>query len=228
MRSAVSGGLLLTLFVLGPSLPVVAGGRAAAQDKPRPAVAVTVDTTEVPELADWGKKARALVEKWHPQVAALLPGDGFTPPAEVRIIFKKDMKGVAYTRGTTIVIAADWVKKHPDDFGMVIHELTHVIQAYRRGGPFWLVEGIADYVRFFHYEPKTRIAINPRRARYQDGYRTAARFLAWVEKRHDRNLVRKLNDQVRRGKYTDKLFQTYTSKSLDELWKDFIASLEKR
>jgi hypothetical protein len=61
--------------------------RGAAADKegekagPRPAagVKVTVDTTEAPELADWGKKkAKELVEKWHPLVAGLLKSDGFT------------------------------------------------------------------------------------------------------------------------------------------------------
>ena len=29
-------------------------------------IAVKVDTTEVPELAEWADKAKALVEKWHP------------------------------------------------------------------------------------------------------------------------------------------------------------------
>jgi hypothetical protein len=43
----------------------------------------------------------------------------------------------------------------PDEFAMLIHELTHVIQQYphspiKRG---WVTEGIADYVRFFHYQP---------------------------------------------------------------------------
>ena len=36
----------------------------------------------------------------------------------------------------------------------MIHETCHVVQRYRgRGNPGWLVEGVADYVRFFVYEP---------------------------------------------------------------------------
>jgi hypothetical protein len=186
-----------------------------------------VDTSEVPELAGWGRQARDLVRKWYPLIEDLLRSDGFTPPAEVHIVFKKHMRGVAYTRGTTIVIAAGWVKRHPDDYGMVVHEATHVVQAYRRFAPSWLVEGIADYIRFYHYEPGTKLAVNPRRASYRDGYRTAAMFLAWVEKTHGPGIVRKLNESLRTGKYQDQLFRTCTSKTLDELWDAFVVSLPR-
>jgi hypothetical protein len=214
---------LTTALFLSPSSP------ATADDKPQPApVQVTVDTTEVPELADWASEAKELVEKWHPLIADLLKSDGFTPPGEIKLVFKKDMKGIAYTARDTIVIAADWIKKHPDDKGMVVHELTHAIQAYRRGGPGWLVEGIADYVRFYHYEPKTKLTVNPRRASYRDGYRTTAMFLNWIEQNHDKDIVRKLNEALRKAEYKDELFKTCTSKTLDELWDGFIASVDKK
>ena len=200
----------------------------AADDKARPAVKVVVDTSEVPEVAEWGKKAKSLVETWHPKVSELLKSDGFTPPNEVKIVFKKDMKGVAYASGKTITISANWIKAHPDDLGMVVHEMTHVIQAYRRGGPSWLVEGIADYVRFIHYEPKTRIRIDTKKASYRDSYRTSAKFLGWVEKTHDKDLVRKLNEALRKGKYKDELFETYTKQTLDQLWAAFLVVEERK
>ena len=200
----------------------------AADDKARPAVKVVVDTSEVPEVAEWGKKAKSLVETWHPKVSELLKSDGFTPPNEVKIVFKKDMKGVAYASGKTITISANWIKAHPDDLGMVVHEMTHVIQAYRRSGPSWLVEGIADYVRFIHYEPKTRIRIDTKKASYRDSYRTSAKFLGWVEKTHDKDLVRKLNEALRKGKYKDELFETYTKQTLDQLWAAFLVAEERK
>ncbi|HEV3261524.1 MAG TPA: basic secretory protein-like protein [Gemmataceae bacterium] len=222
---------LLVCLLLAGSVPLGTPNRATAvdkgatKDKPWPAaLKVTVDTTEVPERADWAKKAKKLVEKWHPIISDLLKSDGFTPPGDVKLVFKKDMEGVAYTSRTTIVIAADWIKEHPDDYGMVVHELTHVIQNYRHPGPSWLIEGIADYVRFYHYEPKTKLTIERRRPSYRDGYRTTAMFLAWIEKSHDKNIVRKLNESLRKAKYKDELFQTYTSKTVDELWKSFVAS----
>jgi hypothetical protein len=214
---------------LGAPTPGTATDKDASKDEPRPQVVkVTVDTKEVPEVAAWAQKAKQLVEKWHPRITELLKSDGFTPPSGVKMVFKKDMKGIAYTSGSTIVIAAAWIKKQPNDYGMVVHELTHVIQRYRGNNPSWLVEGIADYIRFYHYEPKTKLTVNRRRASYRDGYRTTAMFLAWIEKTKDKDFVRKLNVALRQGKYKDELFKTYTSKSLDELWDTFIASLERK
>jgi len=209
-----------------------AGGVAHGQGPPGAKAApvkVSVDTSEVPELAPWGEKAKGVVEEWYPVIADLLKSDGFTPPAEVRLVFK-NMRGIAYTSGNTITISARWIQRHPEDFGMVIHELTHVVQDYRRPGrrPGWLVEGIADYVRFFHYEPQTKLKVNPKRANYKQGYRTAAAFLAWIEKTHDKEIVRKLNEALRKSKYKDELFKTYTSKTLDELWAAFLASVERK
>jgi len=43
---------------------------------------------------------------------------------------------------------------------MIVHELVHVVQAYpeNRANMGWLAEGIADYIRFWKYEPQTRQA----------------------------------------------------------------------
>lgn len=193
-----------------------------------PVIKVTVDVSKAPQVEEWGKKAAALAVKWHPIITDLLRSDGHVPPTEVRIVFEKDMKVPAYASGRTITISAKWVTDHPGDFGMVVHELTHVIQGYRRGGPGWLVEGIADYVRFFHFEPKVKINVNPKKAKYTDSYRTSAKFLAWVEANHDKELVRKLNEALRAGKYKDEMFETRTGKNLDRLWADFLAAQERK
>jgi hypothetical protein len=193
-------------------------------DKLRP-VEVTVDISETPELKEFADKAKELVEKWHPKIAELLKSEGFTPPSEVKVEFKKDMRGIAYTSGKTITISGAWIKKHPDDLGMVVHELTHVVQDYRREnrGAGWLVEGIADYVRYFKYEPDAKLGrINLEKASYKDGYGTAARFLAWIEKTHDKKIVASLNVALRKGEYKEELFKKYTEKSLDELWAEFL------
>jgi hypothetical protein len=231
MRNGSLVCLLLVSLTWQGFNPAPAANLKSQAERPQPpAIRITVDTSEVPDVAEWARQAKELAEKWHPRIVELLHSEGFTPPSKVKIVFKKDMKGVAYTAGATIVIAADWIKKHPDDFGMVVHELAHVVQAYRGGNrnAGWLIEGIADYVRFYHYEPKTKLSINPRRASYRDGYRTAAMFLAWVEKMHDKEIVRKLNAALRKGEYRDELFKKYTSKSLDELWTAFVAAQERK
>src|SRR5207249_2446473 len=115
-----------------PGLGVAHGpGPQDGPSEPAP-VRVVLDTSEVPELATWGEAAKTLVEEWHPKIADLLRSDGFTPPAEITLVFRKEMRGIAATSGATITIASSWVQRHPDDRGMVIHELVHVIQSYPR------------------------------------------------------------------------------------------------
>jgi hypothetical protein len=37
-----------------------------------------------------------------------------------------------------------------------------------------------------------------------------------------------LNDALRKGEYSDDLFKKRTSRTLDELWGDYVASLERK
>src|SRR5262249_8248763 len=158
---------------------------------------------------------KTLIEKWHPRISAMLKSEGFTPPQQVKVNFKKDMKGVAATSGATINIAANYVSKHPDDYGMVVHELVHGIQSYPANNCGWLVEGIADYIRYYHFEPKPKFTPVDPKASYRDAYKTTAKFLAWIEEKHDKAIVSKLNRAIREKKYQDDLFKDYTTKSLD-------------
>lgn len=203
-------------------------GIALGKDADR-AAQVAVETAEAPDLADWGKQAGKLCEEWYPKLAALLASDGYAPHYRVRLVLQQDKKGVAGTAGDTIYVAAAYVREHRDDFGMVIHELVHVIQAYPKYEHGWLVEGIADYVRFYHFEPAAKLPpIDRARAKYRDGYKTSAQFLAWVVATYDKQLVVKLNAALRQGRYTDELFSQATSHSLDDLWAEFVQSPSAR
>ena len=190
---------------------------------------ITVESAEVPELAEWGKLAGKLCAAWYPKICDLLASEGFTPPKSVQIRLRKDMKGVAATSGNVIDIAADFVKGHNHDFGMVIHELTHVVQNYPPGGPGWLVEGIADYIRLSHFEPQLPLPrIDPDRASYRDAYKTTATFLAWIEENHDRQIVKKLNRALREKSFQAELFKEHTGRDVDELWQRFTQTLRKQ
>ncbi len=190
---------------------------------------ITVDTSETPDLEAWGRNAGEEAVKWFPKIVELLNSPDFKPYKEVHISLKKDMGGVAATGRAHINISAGYVRNHKDDVGMVIHEMTHVIQAYPPGSPGWLVEGVADYVRLMHYEPQApRPRVNPDRASYRDSYKTTAAFLNWVEKNHDAQLVPKLNRAMREQTFKIELFKDYTGKSVDDLWKDYTDSLRKK
>lgn len=184
-----------------------------------------VDTNDAPDLKDWGNKAGTLCVEWFPKIAALLPSDGFTTLKEVTLYFDPAMKGVAHAAGGKITISAVFVRSHPDDWGMVVHELTHVVQSYPSGGPGWLVEGIADYIRIVHFEPQAPRPKLTRLASYKDAYKTTAMFLEWIEKHHSAGVVVKMNAALRKGEYRDDLWQKLTGKTVDELWKQFLETI---
>jgi hypothetical protein len=188
-------------------------------------VEFTVDVSDAPELKEWAEKSARICERWYDRINEELKSPRFQPPRRVRMTIKK-MKGVAYTSGADIVGAADFFKEHPDDFGAMIHETAHVVQNYRvPGNPSWLVEGVADYVRFFKYEPGKIGRLNPRIARHDGSYRMSAAFLAYLTEKYDKEIVRKLNKMMREGEYKKEIFQKLTGKSLEKLGEEWRATL---
>ncbi|WP_161603266.1 basic secretory protein-like protein [Blastopirellula marina] len=214
-------------------------GRAADDlaSKWYPATAVAPETPEFVLVTDevaadesakaWGEQAKQLCDQWFPLICHLLHTEDWTPPQRVELVLKKEQDAPGVTIGSNIYISAAWIKSHPEDFGMVIHELTHVVQSYphSRGKPGWLVEGIADYVRYWKYEAeRPRYPLNRNRAKYTDGYNNTAAFLAFLTWKYDRRIVPKLDAALRTRRYNDKMFETLTGKNLDDLWADFLAN----
>jgi hypothetical protein len=183
---------------------------------------------DVPNIEDWAKKAADLCREWHPKLEQYLATEGFTPPRKVELVFRK-MEGVAFSSGNSIVISSDWITARPDDWGMVVHELVHVIQGYRRGGPGWVTEGIADYIRHAQFEPDAPLRpFNPDRAKYTDAYQITAAFFIWLEKNKCPDLVPQLNKAMREGTYENAIFETTCGGDLDTLWDEYIADVKKQ
>jgi hypothetical protein len=222
--------LLVGVFmagVIGVSGPVL--GAKARTGAARPGPQFEAEIGPVPDLQPWGRAAAALCDVWYPKIVAILKSDDSVRPLPpvVKLFFEKEMDGVAYSSGAEIHIAANWVRAHPNDFGMVIHELTHLVQRYPRNRvpAGWLVEGIADYVRLGSFEPLIpRPRIDFTKAKYTDAYKTTAGFLLWLEGKYGADLVPKLNAALRAGTYTDALFKEATGKEVAVLWSDFAAA----
>jgi hypothetical protein len=188
---------------------------------------VTVDTSQLDIVQQFARKAGDMVTEWYPRIVHLLGAERATPPERVTILMDVDMDGVAATGGDGIHVSVRYVQKHPDDAGMIVHELAHVVQAYPKYDPVWLVEGIADYIRFYYYEPEAnRPRPDPKKANCRDSYRTTAAFLDWAVRRYDADLVKKLDQALKAGTYSDDLFRQATGKSLDQLNTEWIASLK--
>ncbi len=194
----------------------------------------TLDVSQVPDLQEWAEtRLRPDLETWYPIIRDSLASDGFAAPKEFRVTVRP-MEGVAGTSDTDIQVSAEWIRsqlKRPEwneAIGSVIHELVHVVQQYKtRGNPGWLVEGIADYLRWFHYEPilhRPELQ-DPARARYSDSYQTTAGFLEYAARNHDHELVVKLNSAMRQGRYNPEIWKECTGMTVQELWNRYVKSL---
>ena len=231
---------------------------AAAQDAPKPptveakpsiveTVAIdgtefrfTVETTEAPDLSEWAKaELIPALKTWYPKIVEMLPSEGYTAPKTFSIIFTDRYKGVAATMGNRIEGSPSWYRGQlkGEAVGSMVHELVHVVQQYgrrrREGGqrsPGWLVEGLADYIRWMLYEPQSRGAeISPRRAasaKYDASYRVTANFLRYVIEKYDKDLIKELNTVMREGRYDVEIWKTRTGKPVEELAEEWKKSLE--
>lgn len=191
-------------------------------------VEFALDVTDAPEMKAWGEKVIRVCEREYPDICAFLASPGYTPPTQIRMALKSDYNGVAEASGARIKGSVKYFTKNPNDVGAMVHETVHCVQQYKgRGNPGWLVEGIADYVRFWRYEPGKAGRLTPERAKYDGSYRTTAAFLAFLTERYDRQAVPKLNAMCREGRYTPEVWRTLTGKSVEELNQEWRQSLAR-
>jgi hypothetical protein len=199
----------------------------------------TVDSTLAPDLTEWSEtEMMPVVREWYPKIVEMLPSPGYRAPDSVLIEFRDDMGGTpAYAAGNRVALNVGWYRGQlqREAKGAVVHELVHTVQNYWRARarnrnaaptPGWIVEGIADYVRWFLYEPESKGAEITRRnlgqARYDASYRISANFLDWVIRTHDEKLLQKLNEAAREGRYDEALWKEWTGKPLAELGADWV------
>jgi hypothetical protein len=186
---------------------------------------VEFDTKQLENLAKFTKEAQRLAKDEYPKTADVLGIPRSSLP-NAKVIIDFNATGVAATTGTTIRVAAKYASAHPDDTGLVVHELCHVAQHYPKYDPVWLVEGIADYVRWFAFEPlDKRPKITKAKANARASYRTTGAFLDWTLRTYDKNIVKELNKSLVDSTYTEDLWKTLTKHTLDELNEEWKASL---
>ncbi|RZL50554.1 MAG: secretory protein [Pedobacter sp.] len=155
----------------------------------------------------------------------------FNKKTDKEVVFSIDTayKGVAATGGGKIVYNPDWFRKHPGDIDVVTHEVMHIVQNYGSGGgPGWLTEGIADYVRYKYGvdNPGAKWTLTPFKPEhsYKNAYRITARFLNWLELNGNKGIVVKLDSAMRDHTYNESLWKDLTGKTVDELWASYGAN----
>ena len=218
-----------------------AEGAAPATAGAAHAVEFRVDAAKLPEMAQWAEKnVRRPVEKWADNVVTLLDGkDATWTNGVVELVLETGEGGnvaPAWACGGKIFLNMKWATSCPQEAaGACVHEFAHVVQDYGpRDGraipyantPGWLVEGIADWVRWFNYEGKAgakRANGNAmRNPKYDGAYNLTASFLDYVARKCKRDVIVKLNKTCREGKYDEGVWKTLTGKDLGTLdmeWK---------
>jgi hypothetical protein len=237
MNSRIRWVLCALLTGFAPVLPLRAAGSAESagsndnsggataatggSTEIRPHLDVRLDTSRLVNLAAWGSNGVGLIEAWYPKIAGLLGDPPAGKPASIELILEEGA-GIAATSGDRITVFAGWIRAHPEDVGLVIHELVHVVQAYPSPEPGWITEGLADYIRFWHFEARPQTRIDKAKASFRDSYRTTGAFFAWVEKQHP-GTVRRVHAAMRKSAYRDEIFQQATGRSVEQLWGEFLA-----
>lgn len=217
---------------------------------------VLLDISYAPDAGDFALKTSPLVLEWYARIDAILYGPDHPLPFQVVIVsFQHGLTHPAFTTENVIHVSADVLRNRKDSYeGMVVHELTHVVQHYPKGpaDAGWVVEGIADYVRHQAYEkgikPTMHLDAQARAYGYGDAepyfhglettgaslkdkgylksYTVAASFLFWLETRKDKEIIRHLNQALSQGHYSPDLFRQFCGQPLDDLWAGDVAESE--
>lgn len=153
----------------------------------------------------------------------------FNPAAPRTVNFTIGPAGfIAGASGDQVTYQTEWMLQHPEDYDVVVHEIMHIVQSYTADTtPGWLTEGIADYVRN-QYGVNNAAAgwslqMPTAASAYTDGYGTTGRFILWLEARYDLEFAEMLDTAVRSGSYVPSSWISYTGKTVDELWQDYVA-----
>jgi hypothetical protein len=224
---------LLALLVLAVGVALPAFSQAPAE-KPRRdkqgSFTLTISGEIDSTLAPVAGRLTTLFYQSYPKLIERFENPAKPASRHIQLVFERGLKVPAYCSGAKVTVSVEWLKMHPDDIGLFTHELTHVVQAYPRGDPGWLTEGIADYARHL-YGPKEQPgwALPKRLSRkqsYKDSYRVAARFLLWLDTRHPQ-VVDKVHRKMHEGTFQVGDFRTLTGQSLDALWEACVRDLER-
>lgn len=199
--------------------------------KPNGQISLTITGPVTPELAPVAGQMATLFYESYPKLIERFDNPARPAARQIRLVFEKGLKVPAYCNGREVHVSVEWLTRHPEDIGMLTHELTHAVQAYPRMEPSWLTEGIADYTRLV-MGPKVQPgwALPARlteKQSYRDSYRVTARFLQWLDEKHP-GTVDKLHRLMQEGQFKLEAFQTLTGKTADELWAACVKDLAEK
>lgn len=215
-------------------------------------IAFGLCTCDARDLGEWARRAlpAALMKKDGGRgmsggsaveriVSAIFPESDL--PRCVTVVCAPTLSVPAMTVGEDadlIILNAEWYRENMDGeaAGAFVHEVVHALQRYsvepgatEENCPEWLCEGIADYARWYLFEPESNgceIACDEAGdVCYNMSYRVTASFLDFVERGHP-GTVAKANSRMRAHAFDDsKFWKETTGLTADELQEKWRMSL---
>jgi hypothetical protein len=154
----------------------------------------------------------------------------YTDPAEVpsrptvKLVVEKK-RGIAYTSKHEVHASSEYFARYRkgslryEILGVLHHELTHVWQS---GGKSWVIEGIADYVRYrSNFFPITNRHLG---GKYDASYQTTGFFFDWLETQQP-GFVHHLNQRLKTDRFSETWFAELTGKDAPTLWSEYQAAI---
>lgn len=209
--------------------PAESAPAAKAPAESAPAVKAPAPLTLIIEgevdaaLAPVAGKLTTLFYECYPKLLARFEHPARPAPRRIRLVFDPNLRAPAVCSGDKISVSTEWLRKHPNDVGLLTHELTHAVQAYPKADPGWLTEGIADYARHVYGPREDRgwklpTRVDPKQ-NWTASYGVTASFLVRAEERFP-GLVDKLHRRMQDREFTMDDFKAFTERDLPTLWKE--------
>jgi hypothetical protein len=142
----------------------------------------------------------------------------------ITLVIESPGDGVAATGGNRVGFSAAYIGglrgnvKYEID-GVLAHEIVHVYQNAR--GPGWMIEGMADFVRF--RTGYFKVTNRRKGGNYDAAYQTTGFFLAWLDDQYP-GFGRKLNAAMKTGA-SEQTFMDLTGKPVQQLWQEYQAAI---
>jgi hypothetical protein len=222
---------IVVCLLVGPVNVMAQDKTSTERPEAKSPLKLTIEGDIDAELGPVAGNLTTLFYECYPKLLKRFENPNKPAPRHIRIIFDSKLRIPAHCSGNKVTVGVNWLKRHPEDFALLTHELTHAVQGYPVGDPGWITEGIADYARHL-YGPKVQknwalpSKLNDKQS-YKDSYRTTGRFFLWLDGKHP-GAVDKIHQAMQERKFELELFKTTTGKTVDELWKDCVGELKTK
>ena len=154
------------------------------------------------------------------ELEKLLWVEGYRPLKKLNLFLARNVGAPGFSNAPrAVIIDADFFRRAPKNYNLIVHELTHCVQNYPEY-VVWVTEGIADLMSY-KLGYRTDVGSPKPGGSYKHGYSRAASFLLWLENKMDKDIVIKLHKLLRKGEYKPQFFIDNYEKDVDTLWAEF-------